>query len=240
MRLFILFLLMAIPGLMKAQEQTIIYLDQLYERTLDSEKIVYEAHIHTEDSYVHADVYKADFHSLHFTGSFEDASLMVRHGAFTFYYDSGNKESAGEYYKNSKVGCWKRWDWQGNEKPDRYYPQINDVEEVPVIATASFPGGEDEMLRFIRENLKYPATAVRQKIEGEVQISFTINKQGKISDIAVIKPLNYFMDHEAIRLVESMPVWQPATRNGVPIESVFILPVLFELPQNVTVNESTQ
>jgi hypothetical protein len=62
------------------------------------------------------------------SGQYTDASLTIQDGLFKYYYANGMKESEGMYSQGTKVGPWKRWDMNGNQKPDRIYP--TDSEEM--------------------------------------------------------------------------------------------------------------
>ena len=94
---------------------------------------------------------------------------------------------------------------------------------------ASFPGGEEALKTFIDEHLKYPEELGDIDIIGRVNLSFTIKKNGKISDIKVTKSLDPILDRRAIDIVKSMPRWIPAKRNGKPISSTTTVSVKFML-----------
>ena len=57
------------------------------------------------------------------TGMYSDASLTTEEGYFEYYFANGTQESKGLYVDGAKYGDWKRWDWEGMEKADRYYPR---------------------------------------------------------------------------------------------------------------------
>lgn len=94
---------------------------------------------------------------------------------------------------------------------------------------ASFPGGEEALEKYISANLKYPATAAENGIEGVVQVSFTVKADGSIGTIKIDRMVDPDLEQEAIRLVKSMPVWIPATGNGTPIDSRQTLKIPFTL-----------
>ena len=98
------------------------------------------------------------------------------------------------------------------------------VEKLP-----QFPGGEKNMEKWIKKNLKYPKEAKKMKIEGRVLVSFKVDKTGQISDVSIQKSVNELLDNEAVRLVNSMPKWEPASNNGVPINAMMTIPVNFFL-----------
>lgn len=169
--------------------------------------------------------------SLKCTGTYLDPEYTIRHGEFTFYYQNGTKESQGEYDNGIKTGTWKRWHWTGEARADRFYPGISpdEIRKKHQTEPASFPGGEEAMWAFIRDNLEYPAQAKKEGLEGEVEIAFKIDSLGYINTIQITESQNYFLDKEALRLIWLMPQWEPAKRRGVPVESKFIMPLTFKL-----------
>ncbi len=88
----------------------------------------------------------------------------------------------------------------------------------------SFPGGNDALYAYIKNNLQ-PAAAIGEN--GIVQIQYKVDKKGKIKDINVIQSVSENADKEAIRIIKSMPKWIPASENGVPIESTTSINVKF-------------
>jgi len=95
-----------------------------------------------------------------------------------------------------------------------------------------FPGGEKELRKYLALNLRYPNTALEQKVEGYVILTFKINTAGKVSDVKVLKGLGAGCDEEAIRVAKKMPDWEPAHKDGKAIEIVYYLPIEFELPSD--------
>jgi protein TonB len=93
----------------------------------------------------------------------------------------------------------------------------------------SFPGGESELNKFIKKNLKYPPAALRNGLEGLVVVQFVVNREGEISDVAVVKKLGGGTDEEAMRVVKMMPKFAPAKQNGRPVSFRYTLPVRFGL-----------
>lgn len=109
------------------------------------------------------------------------------------------------------------------EKPVEDKPFVT-VEQMP-----SFPGGEVEMQKFIRDNLKYPVIAQENGIQGRVTIRFVVTKDGTISDVQVLRGIDASCDKEAVRVVKAMPKWIPGKQNGRNVPVYFTLPVIFKL-----------
>lgn len=94
---------------------------------------------------------------------------------------------------------------------------------------AEFPGGFAEMMKFLRKNIKYPASAKRMGIEGKVFVKFIVDKEGAISNIEISKGINADLDKEAMRVIKLMPPWKAGKQNGRAVKSQFVLPVYFKL-----------
>jgi TonB family protein len=89
-------------------------------------------------------------------------------------------------------------------------------------------GGMSAFKEYVELNLKYPEKAKSNQISGTVKLKLDISVSGKVSNIEVKKSLGYGCDNEAIRLVNEGPNWQPAERDGVPIESSVTIRVRFK------------
>ncbi|CAA9222071.1 MAG: putative TonB-dependent receptor [uncultured Adhaeribacter sp.] len=92
-----------------------------------------------------------------------------------------------------------------------------------------FPGGLESMYKYLGKNIRYPAVASRNGLEGNVILQFVVGKQGEISDITVVKSLGGGTDEEAMRVVKSMPKWNPGKQNGRAVNVRYTLPVRFKL-----------
>jgi len=107
------------------------------------------------------------------------------------------------------------------EEPDK--PFII-VEQMP-----QFPGGEKEMMKYIKNNLHYPTTAIEMAISGTVTVNFVVGKDGKIRNIKVIRGIGGGCDEEAIRILEKMPAWSPGKQGGVAVSVSYTVPFKFIL-----------
>jgi len=99
-----------------------------------------------------------------------------------------------------------------------------------------FPSGDEELLKFLKNNIRYPEEAVKNKIEGRVNLRFKIKSDGSIEDIAVVKGLNPACDSEAVRIVKLMPKWIPAKDFDKPVDIYYLLAVTFRLPKIIQEN----
>lgn len=94
-----------------------------------------------------------------------------------------------------------------------------------------FPGGNEAMMKFIQENTVYPENAKKNGIGGRTFVSFTIEKDGSISDVKVLRGCDKECDAEAVRVVKSMPKWNPGKVKGQPVRVNFTMPFVFKAPQ---------
>lgn len=96
---------------------------------------------------------------------------------------------------------------------------------------SSFPGDEAAMQQFLKTNIKYPSMEKETGVQGTVYISFTVEKDGSITDIVVVKgvPQGPGLSQEAIRVVKAMPKWIPAKMNGRVVRHKMIIPIRFLL-----------
>jgi TonB family protein len=98
------------------------------------------------------------------------------------------------------------------------------VEQMP-----EFPGGIQEMYKFLGRNIKYPTDAARNDVEGKVIITFTVSEKGRVRNPQVTQRLGDGTDEEALRVVLNMPSWKPAKQNGLPVAMEYVLPIEFKL-----------
>lgn len=93
----------------------------------------------------------------------------------------------------------------------------------------SFPGGEAAMEEYIATNMKYPATAKENGVEGVVGVTFVVKVDGSIGNIKIKRMVDPDLESEAVRLVKGMPAWTPANDNGVAVEQPADINISFTL-----------
>lgn len=96
------------------------------------------------------------------------------------------------------------------------------IEEMP-----KFPGGDEKILKFISDNIKYPNT--ESCVQGRVIVRFVVTKTGSIENIEVVRSLEPSFDKEAVRVIKLMPKWIPGKQNGVNVSVYFTLPINFKI-----------
>jgi len=90
-----------------------------------------------------------------------------------------------------------------------------------------FPGGAQAMSAFFQENVKYPEPARVKSLTGNVEVTATIQADGRLATPVIAKSLSPECDAEALRVLALMPAWKPATRKGEPVPVQVRLPVPF-------------
>lgn len=93
----------------------------------------------------------------------------------------------------------------------------------------SFPGGDVACMEWLSNNIKYPKEAIEKGIKGIVPVVFVVTKEGKITNVKVVRSPDPLLTEEALRVVRSMPDWIPGKRNGQNVDLQFALPVMFRL-----------
>lgn len=95
--------------------------------------------------------------------------------------------------------------------------------------TPQFPGGKEALDNYISSNVKYPATAKENGIEGVVNVTFTVQPDGSIGSIKIVRMVDPDLEQEAIRVVKSMPAWEPAEKDGTPVAAGASVAIPFTL-----------
>ena len=98
------------------------------------------------------------------------------------------------------------------------------VEEMP-----TFPGGMSALMAFVLKNFKYPKEVEEEGIQGRIVCTLVINEDGSVSDVKVVKPVHPLFDAESIRVMESMPKWNPGRHEGKAVKVRYTLPIAIHL-----------
>jgi len=108
-----------------------------------------------------------------------------------------------------------------NTHPDVY----RSVEQMP-----TFPGGDAALMKHIAENIEYPADAAAANIQGRVILQFVVTPDGTVGDVKVVRSISPSLDTEAIRVIKTLPPFNPGRQSGHPVPVWYTLPVQFKLP----------
>ena len=94
---------------------------------------------------------------------------------------------------------------------------------------ATFPGGADALDKYLDKTLRYPEWAREDDVEGKVVVRFVVDAGGNVTHPRIIRSLFKPCDEEALRVVRAMPKWKPAKMNGLPVNSIYELPLVFKI-----------
>lgn len=92
-----------------------------------------------------------------------------------------------------------------------------------------FPGGMGALNQWLGSNIKYPAMAAENGIEGRVIVQFVVERDGSVSGVHVVRGVDSSLDKEATRVVAQMPKWIPGKQNGSAVRVKYTVPVTFRL-----------
>jgi TonB family protein len=113
---------------------------------------------------------------------------------------------------------------------DGYEYQTNGIDTIFIVdPMPEFPGGDLGFMKFIRNNIKYPKSAKKDKIEGKVYVQFVINRQGETEQVIVVRGVREDLDKEAMRVIRKSPKWKPGEQHGKPVKVAYTIPINFEL-----------
>ena len=97
-------------------------------------------------------------------------------------------------------------------------------EQMPI-----FEGGDAALLKYLRENLKYPDKTKDRGVQGRLVIGFIVEKDGSLTDVKVLRPVDIDLDAEVLRLVKGMPKWIPGCQDEQLVRVRYNVPVSFRL-----------
>ena len=93
----------------------------------------------------------------------------------------------------------------------------------------AFGNSDDALIQYIAGNVKYPVEAKEKGIQGKVFVSFVIDENGKVTNVAIKQGANELLDKEAVRVISSMPAWKPGETGGKPVKVSYVIPINFKL-----------
>ena len=132
----------------------------------------------------------------------------------------GNDESGGTVLKAVEEIA--------TPEPPKQEAEQNKVFDV-VEQQPQFPGGMGALNQWLGSNIKYPAMAAENGIEGRVIVQFVVERDGSVSGVHVVRGVDSSLDKEATRVVAQMPKWIPGKQNGSAVRVKYTVPVTFRL-----------
>ena len=122
---------------------------------------------------------------------------------------------AGANAQNKKVN--KAQTHKDTTTDDKVYEVC---EQMPI-----FEDGDAALLKYLRENLKYPDKTKDRGVQGRLAIGFIVEKDGSLTDVKVLRPVDIDIDAEVLRVVKGMPKWIPGRHNGQRVRVRYLLPI---------------
>lgn len=107
-------------------------------------------------------------------------------------------------------------------------PVIEKIYDIPDV-NAEFPGGLNEMYKYLGKAMTYPESEKMIGTQGKVYVTFVVEKDGSITDLNVLRSLSTRLDKEALNAIKKMPKWKPGKVKGEEVRVKFTLPVEFKL-----------
>lgn len=90
-----------------------------------------------------------------------------------------------------------------------------------------FPGGHIALVEYLSKNIKFPKEKEKENVRARVVASFTVDKDGSITDAKIVRSQGEAFDNEALRVINGMPKWIPGTQNGKAVSVKYTLPITF-------------
>ncbi len=109
---------------------------------------------------------------------------------------------------------------------------VQDTTKADVIVQPSFRGGISALYQYISDNFAYPEQAAKRSVNGTMEVEFTVERSGDITNVGILQGLDFSVDDEILRLLKAMPRWIPATKNGVPVRYKLSMPLNIRVSKN--------
>ncbi|MEO8085849.1 MAG: energy transducer TonB [Bacteroidota bacterium] len=93
----------------------------------------------------------------------------------------------------------------------------------------SYPGGDEAILKYMKEHIHYPGAARANRTEGKVVVSFIVDRTGTLTNLKIIRGIGNGCEEEALRVLRTMPKWSPGKMKGNEVRVQMNLPVKFQL-----------
>ncbi len=205
------------------------------------------------------DTYNA-FGPLTSSEQYRDEDANIPSGTFTFYHPTGYMDSTGRVVNGRLNGDWSFYNDTGKpitqktyvmgrlvktrnllqEETSRKDSTNGDASKTDSLATVTFNkveweseyvGGLEGWKRYLNKNLRYPERAIDNNISGKVIVQFIIDTNGKPTEVALFKSVEFSLDKEARKMILSCDKWKPALQDGRLVKSYKRQPMVFNLTE---------
>ena len=120
-----------------------------------------------------------------------------------------------------------------NYVPQGTTEEEEEEEEIPVAIVDEKPkfmgGDQSEFTKWVSNNIVYPEIAKENGISGRVMLQFTVERDGSVTNVVVLRGIDSSLDREAVRVVQSSPKWTPGKQRDRPVRVRYTFPVIFRL-----------
>jgi TonB family protein len=162
----------------------------------------------------------------HMIAMFKINNLKIQHNIaanrsrnIKYYANNGHKMEVNAPLQSEKVASGIKEDESA---------AIGDIFK-SVEVQPSFPGGEEARISYLQQNIKYPEEAQELGIQGKIFMTFVVEVDGTITDVRVLRGIGGSCDEEAIRIIKTMPKWNPGKMEGKPVRTQFNMSLKFTL-----------
>jgi len=243
--LLILYLTVSSCAALGQDKNSFFALDAKMNQTvLDSSK--YILWVHETDSARWQWDYYYTWGSLVKSTRYADHDGTISDGRFCRYNSTGDIDSTGIFDHGKKNGSFFKFKtfskdsiitvWQYDYVEDSLVKSIdllaarkNKTADSTKEKESEYPGGISQWQRYLIKNIQYPERAQNKDIQGQVQIIFKVDIDGNIADPYIRKSVEYSLDQESLRLIIQSGKWDPATKDGIPVNSYKIQPLNYKL-----------
>ncbi|WP_439183356.1 TonB family protein [Carboxylicivirga taeanensis] len=179
---------------------------------------------------------------LQMSGTYRSSLQEKRQGYFEYFYPSGGRRSHGEYKNDKMKGEWKWYREDGSVSSIEHYKRGKlkaftfwdengkQLEgEQNIYELAQFVGGPEALANFIATTVVYPPEAQQNGVSGRVFVSFIVNENGFVENVAIERSAHSDLNNEAMRVVKLLPRWIPGRHHNLPSDISFTVPINFVL-----------
>lgn len=238
----ILIFALSLPTLLWGQlERKTVFYNEEGERC-DSVSAVYISH-ETLDKSNGSGTVKQTYKNgqVKFEEHYSNLEKRIKDGVCTEYYNNGKLASKINYVNNTIDGEMMTYYSNGQLRRKDIYKQDvfqsgncytkdgKDTTHFVYYQQASFFGGNDALMKYLSDNIKYPKKARKAGVVGTVVVSFVVDKKGKVKNINIVKSIHPDLDKAAVKVVKNMPLWTPGISEGENARTRYTLPIKFAL-----------
>ena len=175
---------------------------------------------------------------------YADMAHRIKFGPKTTFYDNSKVRTKEDFVGEKRHGEFLVYYPEGQlKRRETYMADVRKTSECFALDGSAVPfyeyyqmptykgGGTDKMTRALAANVRYPAEALQNQIQGRVFISFEVGLDGEVTKAKVLKGLGHGLDEAALKAVKKLFGFVPGQVDGVPVPVSFTLPVTFSITQ---------